>query len=58
MDSWLDIHPKVKAAVAAVALIAVGSASAALNGSESWENAALQTGTAALAAIAAYLKGL
>lgn len=53
---WFDLHAKVKAALIAVVLVALGSASAALNGSESWENAALQTATAALATAAAYLK--
>lgn len=53
---WFELHPKVKAAVVAVALVVIGSASAALNGSETWNAALLQDATAALATLAAYLK--
>lgn len=53
---WFDIHPKVKAAIVAVALVALASASAALNGSQTWNSAILQTVTAAIATATAYLK--
>ena len=53
---WFDLHPKVKAAFIAVALVALASASAATNGNQSWREAAIQTATAAFTAAIAYLK--
>lgn len=53
---WLDIHPKVKAAFVAVGLVALASASAATNGTETWKEAGIQTATAAFTAAIAYLK--
>lgn len=51
------LHPKVYAALVAVALVALGSADNALNGAETWREAGIQTGTAAFVAAIAYLKG-
>lgn len=52
----LKLHPKVYAALVAVALVALGSADNALNGAETWKEAGIQTGTAAFVAAIAYLK--
>lgn len=53
---WLTIHPKVKAAFVAVAIVALGAASAATNGTVTWKEAAVTTATAAFTAAVAYLK--
>lgn len=56
MNGWLTLHPKVKAALVAVALVAIASASAAVNGSETWNAALVQIVSAAFIAATAYLK--
>lgn len=53
---WFVLHPKVKAAFVAVAIVALGAASAATNGTVSWNEAFISTATAAFTAAIAYLK--
>jgi len=53
---WFTLHPKVKAAFVAVAIVALGAGSAAVNGTVSWQEAAVTTATAAFTAAVAYLK--
>lgn len=56
MDSWLTLHPKVKALAVAVAILVLASIPGVLNDTVTFQDAAIADVTAIIALLIAYLK--